>query len=64
MRASSTQFSHMLVSKVKPAQTGASGWANSPFAPPAQSDKEPMSRQLARTFETQFLDSKASENKQ
>lgn len=50
MRAGSTQFSHMLVSKVKPAQTGASGWANSPFAPPAlmRGDKEPMSGELAK----------------
>lgn len=66
MSASSTQFFHMLVSKVKPAQIRVSGWANSPFAPPAlmRGDKEPMSRQFARMFETQSLDSKASENKQ
>lgn len=59
MSPNSTQFSHMLVSKVKAAQTRAS-----PFALPAlmRGDKEPMSRQFAKMFETQSLDSKASEN--
>lgn len=56
----------MLVSKVKPAETRGSGWANSPFTPPAlmRGDKEPMSKQFAKMFKTHSLDSKASENKQ